>query len=223
MNAVIKARRRLIFVGLCVMLLLSGGGFFVIHNTMISKFMTDSYSVKKMIEELHAAGADHSGNKWEFWPKSEYAVGAQPVCSNSTAYLLWFVNTASKDLGYSGQWRDEFLSHHFRRNRSKWTVLMDASDKTPECVPLIVSQNLDIPSVARFLTTEELTERRAIRIGRGFAFFQARWYHLFGGGKSNRASQWRLPHKDKSRLPYEASYLTPTGKVVVTFPVQTNK
>lgn len=191
----------------------------VISRNHTSDFLRESYYALKTMECLFATGKEYSETKdmWAFWPKSQLAFGNRPAYSNSTSFFMQFAGMLNQTFGYSGKWCSEFKANNFSHDKSKWSILLDASNEQPRCVPVLVSQKLNLSSVARFLTSDELAQRQTIEIDRGFVFFRSMEYHLFSGGTNNRANKWSITCEDKAKLPYTATYLTPTGMVTIVF------
>ena len=213
-------------------LALVSGFFFIRHQIMSSGTFAvasvDVRDISNILRELSLVKTEGK-DKWSVWPQgSEMA-----ICPNSTVFLRRLQKKPIEKL-FSRPFVDKPAAPHslesercfFRENgESRWTILLDPSDSTPDFVPLILSCNIDVSALCDLLAGERLPNRKERLIARvdergvgvlrlqnkGTIFLTNRSF-----GEQERAQTMESKFGGTSPS-YTATYLTPTGLVTVTF------
>jgi hypothetical protein len=111
----------------------------------------------------------------------------------------------------------------FRENgESRWTILADPSDSTPDFVPFILSSGIDVAVLCDLLTGNPSPARKVRLLKKGDEWgvlHFKEWKVLFLNNQSFEMQKRERTMKvfGKMSPPYTATYLTPTGLVSVTF------
>lgn len=214
------------------------GGFLFIRHQIISPDSGMPYSERSIImsddvktvsiilRELSMDQTDRT-NEWVFWP-STLGLG---TCSNSTEFLRRLQREPPIEALFPRMFGDMRTYPHsvasercfFRENgESRWTILMDPSENTPSFVPLILSSGIDVTVLCDLLSESPPLPRKTHLLkkgdGRGVLHFKD-WEVLFLNNQSFEPQKRDRIMKTFGEMSpsYNATYLTPTGLVSVTF------
>lgn len=228
--------RRTLVVFLTLTLLVATASFcfifsLTLNTGIVPRLIIDMRIILNALREL---SLDETGrqNQWMLWPHTS-ELG---TCPTSTAFLRRLqkgpppIETLFPLLFEDMPTCPDSVASErcfFRKNgESRWTILVDPSDSTPDFVPLILSSSIDVSVLSDLLAGKQLASRESRLInnskderGVGVLWLQNKGTVFLTNRSFGEEERARTMHsKFGGTSPsYTATYLTPTGLVTVTF------
>lgn len=186
----------------------------------------DVKTVSIILRELSLDQTDRK-DEWVLWPRTSEG----DVSSNSTVFLRRLQKEPPVETLFPRMFEDMPTYPHavasercfFRENgESRWSLLVDPSESTPDFVPLVLSEGINVAVLCDLLTGKPYPARkvRLLKKGDEWGVLHFKdWKIFFLNSQSFEVQKRERTMKmfGKMSPPYVATYLTPTGLVSVTF------
>jgi len=188
---------------------------FVINERVTFSVARDRYCAQRIRNILFHAGEEYSLTKspWAFWPKLTTNDVDEIEHSTSTSFFSFILERARREQWVQSSYLEEIQDFVFQgKSACRWCILLDASDSTPDNVPLLVSEGVDLKAF-EIMDGVATSHGRYAKIGTGVVLLKNGKNIVFF--KSRTRDELCLKACEKCLSSHKYSYLTPTGVCVV--------